>query len=150
MIKTRLEGLKGIWLDELPSVLWAYKTTARTPTGETPFHLAFRSEAVIQAEVGLASYRIAHPNERKNEEGIRVQLDLLDEVRATVEQWMTRHQDLMAKHFNTKAKPWHFNIGDLILRKVMTATRDPIWGKLGPNWEGPYKISTATEGAPPT
>ena len=37
IIKTRLEGAKGIWLDELPSVLWAYKTTARTPTGETPF-----------------------------------------------------------------------------------------------------------------
>ena len=37
IIKTRLEGVKGIWSDELPSVLWAYKTTARTPTGETPF-----------------------------------------------------------------------------------------------------------------
>ena len=30
-------GAKGIWPDELPSVLWAYQTTARTPTGETPF-----------------------------------------------------------------------------------------------------------------
>ena len=37
IIKTPLEGAKGIWLDELPSVLWAYRTIARTPTGETPF-----------------------------------------------------------------------------------------------------------------
>ena len=37
IIKTRLEGAKGILPDELPSVLWAYRTTARTPTGETPF-----------------------------------------------------------------------------------------------------------------
>ena len=37
IIKTRLEGAKGIWPDELPSVLWAYRPTARTPTGETPF-----------------------------------------------------------------------------------------------------------------
>ena len=37
IIKTRLEGAKDIWPDELPSVLWAYRTTARTPTGETPF-----------------------------------------------------------------------------------------------------------------
>ena len=37
IIKTRLEGVKGIWPNELPSVLWAYRTTARTPTGETPF-----------------------------------------------------------------------------------------------------------------
>ena len=37
IIKTWLEGAKGIWPDELPSVLWAYRMTARTPTGETPF-----------------------------------------------------------------------------------------------------------------
>ena len=37
IIKTWLEGAKGIWPDELPSVLWAYWTTARTPTGKTPF-----------------------------------------------------------------------------------------------------------------
>ena len=37
IIKTWLEGAKGIWPDELPSILWAYRTTARTPTGETSF-----------------------------------------------------------------------------------------------------------------
>ena len=37
IIKTRLEGEKGIWPEELPSVLWAYRTTARTPTREIPF-----------------------------------------------------------------------------------------------------------------
>ena len=37
IIKTRLEVAKGIWPDELLSVLWAYQTTARTPTGETSF-----------------------------------------------------------------------------------------------------------------
>ena len=37
IIKTRLEGTKGIWPDELPSILWAYRTTTRTPTRETPF-----------------------------------------------------------------------------------------------------------------
>ena len=37
IIKTQLEGANGIWPDELPSILWAYRTTIRTPTGETPF-----------------------------------------------------------------------------------------------------------------
>ena len=44
LIKTQLEGAKGIWLDELSSVLWAYRTTARTPIGETPFRLTFGSD----------------------------------------------------------------------------------------------------------
>ena len=85
IIKTRLEGAKGIWPKELPSILWAYRTMARTPTGETPFWLTYGSEAVIPAEVELTSYRVDNHDERKNDEAMRLQLDLVDEVRATTE-----------------------------------------------------------------
>jgi len=34
IIKTRLEGAKGAWPEELPNVLWAYKTTTKVLTGE--------------------------------------------------------------------------------------------------------------------
>ena len=37
IIKTRLNEAKGIWPEEFPSILWAYRTMARTPTGETSF-----------------------------------------------------------------------------------------------------------------
>ena len=60
----------------------------RTPTSKTPFYLTFGSEVVILVEVGLTNSRIAHHNGGKNEEGICLQLDLLDEIRATTEQWM--------------------------------------------------------------
>ena len=86
IIKTRLEGAKGIWPEELPSILWAYRTMARMPTRETPFRLTYGSEAVIQAEIGLTSYRVDNHNERKNGEAIRLQFDLVDEVRATTKQ----------------------------------------------------------------
>ena len=76
----------------------------RTLTGETPFYLAFESEAIILAEVGWASYRIAHYNEERNEEGMHLHLNMLDEVSETAEQWLARYQDLMAKHYNTKVK----------------------------------------------
>ena len=104
IIKTRLEGAKGIWPDELPSVLWAYRTTARTPTGETPFRLAYGTEAVIPAEVGLTSYRVGSYDEDKNKEAIRLQLDLVDKVRAAAEQRLARYQNLMAKHYNNKVR----------------------------------------------
>ena len=76
IIKTRLEGAKGIWLEELPSVLWAYRTTARTPTGETPFRLTYVNEAVIPAEIGLTSYMVDNHDKAKNNEAIHLQLDL--------------------------------------------------------------------------
>ena len=31
---------------------------------------------------------------------------------------------------------------DLVLRKVVGAAKNPSWGKLGPNWEGPYRITS--------
>ena len=71
IIKTRLEGATGIWPDELPSILWAYYTIARTPTGETPFRLAYGADAVIPVEVGLTSYRVESYSEDKNKEAMR-------------------------------------------------------------------------------
>ena len=125
IIKTRLDGANGIWLDELPSVLWAYKTTTRTPIRETSFRLAYGSEAVIPAKVGLTSYMVDNYDERRNGEAMCPQLDLVDEVRAEAEQRLARYQDLMAKNYNSKVRHKDFNVGDLVLRKVTSTTRDP-------------------------
>ena len=32
--------------------------------------------------------------------------------------------------------------GDSVLRKVLGNAKTPAWGKLGPNWEGPYRITS--------
>ena len=56
IIKTQLDGAKGAWLEELPSVLWAYRMTIRVSLGETPFKLTFGTEAIIPVEVGLTSF----------------------------------------------------------------------------------------------
>ena len=104
IIKTRLEGAKGIWLDELPSVLWAYRSTARTPIGKTPFRLTYGADAVIPAKVGLTSYHVQNYMEEKNKEAMHLQLDLVDEAQATAEQRLARYQNLMSKHYNAKVK----------------------------------------------
>ena len=97
IIKTRLERAKGVWLDELPGVLWAYKTTLRTPTGETPFKLAYGSEAVILAEVHMANHRVMTYQDKDNEEQLHLNLDLIDEVRTDAEHRTARYQNLMAR-----------------------------------------------------
>ena len=56
-IKKRLEDAKGRWVEELPNVLWTFRTTPRRSTGETPFSLAYGSEAVIPLEIGLPTLR---------------------------------------------------------------------------------------------
>ena len=81
IIKTRLEAGKGVWSNELPGVLRAYRTTVRTPTGETPFKLAYGSETVISAEVHMANHRVTMYQDKHNKEQLCLNLDLIDEVR---------------------------------------------------------------------
>ena len=133
IIKTWLEGAKGIWPDELPGVLWAHRTIVRTLTGETPFKLAYESEAVIPAEVHMASHRVKGYEVKENEVQLRLNLNLIDEVRTDAEQRTARYRNLMARQYDAMVKPRRFNIGDLILKKVTLATRNPAYGKLGPN-----------------
>ena len=53
-----MRGAKGVWPDKLPGVLWAYRTTVRTPTRENPFKMAYGSEAVIPTEVHMANHKV--------------------------------------------------------------------------------------------
>jgi ribonuclease HI len=132
-IKTRLEGAKSMWVEELPSVLWAYRTTVRTPTRETPFKLTFGTEAVIPIEIGLTTLRTTFHKEEENEGQLRLNLDLLDETRDKAARRIALYQEKMAKYYNTKVKLRRFEIGDWVLRKVTQATKGPSQGKLGPN-----------------
>ena len=80
-LKKKLERLKGAWVDELPMVLWAYRTTPKEATGETPFSLVFRTEAIIPTEVGLPSYKIENHAEQENNVALLENLDFLEERR---------------------------------------------------------------------
>ena len=81
LLKIRLGEKKGAWVDELPGVLWAYRITHKTATGETPFALAFGHEAVIPAEIGVGTHRTEYFNKEQNDEQIYMSLDLLEEKR---------------------------------------------------------------------
>ena len=125
IIKTRLEGAKGLWSEELPNVLWAYRTTARTPIKETPFRLTFGTEAVIPVEIGLTSFRTNIYDEKSNDSQLRLNLDLLDEARDRVEAKMKAYQQRMARYYDRRVKHKEFEVGDLVLRKVTLATKNP-------------------------
>uniref|UniRef100_A0A2N9F0D0 Integrase catalytic domain-containing protein n=1 Tax=Fagus sylvatica TaxID=28930 RepID=A0A2N9F0D0_FAGSY len=100
MIKTRLEGEKGLWPEELPNILWAYKMTTRTLTGETLFRLTYGTEAVIPVEIGLTTWRTNHHDESNNDSQLRTNLDLLDEARDQAEAKTRAYQQRMARYYD--------------------------------------------------
>ena len=69
----------------------------------------------------------------ENEEQLRLNLDLIDEVRMDAKQRTVRYKNLMARQYDAMVKPRCFNIRDLILKRVTLATRNPAHGKLEPN-----------------
>ena len=84
----------------------------RTPTRETPFKLAYGSEAVIPAEMHMASHKVKGYQVEENEVQLRLNLDLIDEVRTIAEQRTTWYKNLMARQYDAMVKPRRFNIGD--------------------------------------
>ena len=76
-----------------------------------------------------------------NDEALRLNLDLLDEKREQVLRRTEDYQRKTARYYNQKVKPRSYMPGDLILKKLLPARKNPAHGKLGPDWEDPYIIS---------
>ena len=79
-LKRRLDSAEGKWVEKLPGVLWAYRTTAWKLTGNSPFTLTYGMEAVILTEIGLPTIRTDTP-ESGNAESVVRELDASDELR---------------------------------------------------------------------
>ena len=80
-LKKRLDDVKGRWVEELPHVLWTYRTTSHQSTGETPFSMTYRAEAVIPLETGFPTLRTSAFTSDGNDELLEKSLDLIEERR---------------------------------------------------------------------
>ncbi|CAJ2662240.1 unnamed protein product [Trifolium pratense] len=141
-LRRRLDQNKKKWVEELDNVLWAYRTTPHSTTGETPFRMVYGTEAVIPVEIGEPSRRTEQPlDEEQNDEALREELDLVEEIRAGASlKEATLKQKIAARH-DTKVIKREFEVGSLVLRR----NADSQDGKLAPNWEGPYRVIDKTK-----
>ena len=117
------------------------RTTCKSATRETLLALEFDTKAVTPVEVGLESPRVKFANTKRNEETLRLNLDLLKEKREQALKRVEDYQRKTARYYDRKVRPNSFKLGDLVLKKLLPARKDPTHRKLGPNWEGPYIVS---------
>ncbi|XP_071906678.1 uncharacterized protein [Coffea arabica] len=101
-LRTGIESVRTGWLDKLPSILWAYQTTSRTASQKTPLALTYGVEAIIPAEIGLPSNRVQNFIAQNNEEGMRFNLDLLEQRREEIAIRMAKYKGQIARHYNAK------------------------------------------------
>ncbi|KAK8945084.1 hypothetical protein KSP39_PZI007855 [Platanthera zijinensis] len=151
LLKKKVQNLKGSWADQLPSVLWTLRTTPSSATGETPFKLSHGSEALNPFEFEVLSPRVLLARQgtedwlELNSEEMRFSLEHIEEVRdkAAIRQEEVKRR--MARYFDKNVRIKHFQVGDLVLKKVDAAARASSVGKLNPSWAGPFIIKEALQ-----
>ena len=141
-LKKRLDDAKGKWIEELPHVLWTYQTTPRKSIGETHFSMTYGAEAVIPLENGFPTMRTSTFTLNGNDELLKKSLDLIKERRESAMVQLAYYQHKLKQSYDINVKLRPLALGDLVLRKVLGNTKNPAWGKLRPNWEGPYRITS--------
>lgn len=129
ILKKKVAKKKGEWAEELPGVLWAYKTSARTPTREFSFTLTYGCEAVAPVKIGLPTYRTTYFSTAQNDKKIEEYLDLVEEEREMTEARMVQEKTKAKQYFNKRVRPRTFKVGDLVLRKSEVTTQGE--GKMG-------------------
>ena len=124
-LKKRLDDTKGRWVEELPHVLWTYRTTPQKSTGETPFSMMYGAETVIPLENGFSTMRSSAFTSDGNNELLKKNLDLIEERReyAMVQLAYYQHRLKQSYDMNVKLRP--LAPGDLVLRKVVGNTKNP-------------------------
>ena len=117
-------------MEELPHVLWTYRTTPCRSTGESPFSLTYGTEAVIPLETGFPTTRTSSFNPKDNDEQLTRNLDLIEEKREDAMIQLTYYQQKLKQGYDANIKLRPLTLGDLVLRKVVGTAKNPAWGKL--------------------
>ena len=152
LLKKVVSKTKRDWHERIGEVLWAYRTTFRTPTQATPYSLVYGVEAVLPLESQIPSLRIAIQEVLTEEENVKLrlqELEVLDEKRLEAQQCLECYQAHLSSAFNKRVKPQSFQVGDLVLavrRPIITTHR--IGNKFTSKWDGPYVVQEVyTNGA---
>lgn len=129
-MKKKLEVNKGLWVKELPEILWALRTTPKSSTKETPFTLAFGHEDVISVEIDVNTLRVFGYDADDNDERLKADLNLLDEIKDEPQVRAIARRQQVAKYYNNKFKPKTFIVRDLVLRNFYASLPPTEYEKL--------------------
>ena len=113
--------------------------------GETPFSMTYGVEAIIPLETSFPMLRTSSFNPSSNNELLEKSLDFIEERRESIMVQLAYNQHKLKQGYDANVKLRPLVPGDLVLRKVLGIAKNPTWGKIGPNWKGPYR-STSVAG----
>jgi transposase InsO family protein len=135
------------WNLRVPTILWAYRTTCKKLTMQTPFKLVYGLEDVVSMEYLVPSLRIiafiGMDDTRVFQERL-AQLVELEEDRFITGFHQQVQKEREKAYHDRHIKKKAFRQGDLVL--VYDSKFIRHLGKFRMHWLGPYEISYVTKG----
>jgi hypothetical protein len=107
----------GKWIKELPNALWGLRTQPTKPTGQSPYSLAYSSEAILPTDVMWDSPAVEQYDEGISENRRRVDIDGLEEARCATLVQSARYLEGIRRYHDRNVKERSCNVGDLVLRR---------------------------------
>ena len=104
--------------------------------------MTYGPEAVIPLETGFPTLRTSSFNPSNNNELLEKSLDFIEERRESAKVQLRYYQHKLKQGYDINVKLRPLVPGDLVLRKVLGTAKNSAWGKLRPNWEKPYRITS--------
>nr|CAE76039.1 B1292H11.25 [Oryza sativa Japonica Group] len=96
-----------MWVEELPSVLWAMHTTPTTSNKETPFFLVYGSEAMVPTELRHQSTRVQKYSDEEQEEQRSDDVNLLEEHRERIAVRAASYQQALRRYHEKRIRARH-------------------------------------------
>ena len=96
--------------------------------------MTYGAEAVIPLETSFLTLRTSIFTPSNNDEPLGKSLDLIEEKREKAMIQLAYYHQKLKQGYDTNVKLQPLAPGDVVLRKVVGNTKNPTWGKLGPNW----------------
>ena len=95
--------------------------------------MTYGAEAIIPLETGFPTLRTTSFNPSSNNELLEKSLDFIEERRESAKVQLAYYQHKLKQGYDANVKMRPLVSGDLVLRKVLGTTKNPMWGKLGSN-----------------
>jgi len=116
----------------------------------SPNELVYGHEPILPWDISIGSRRITQQDKLIVDDYRDLMLDNLDDVNF---HWLKAlenikaHKIKIAKFYNQKVREKNFSEGELVWKVILPiGTKDNIFGKWSPNWEGPYQITRVAPG----
>ena len=112
---------EGGWSEHLLETLWAYRSSAKTATGFSPFCLVYGTKAISLVKLLVPTPRVVHGKEIEMSVATCAKckvsnLETLEEARNLAYSHIQRYQQQMTNAYNKVMKARTFVNGQLVLK----------------------------------